>query len=228
MATDVQVVLAYRNLGCPHRLASFKYVHRYYRGLGFEVVVEHGTDDDTFTRASGINAGVRKATARVIVQSDPDSLAPPANLEEAIALAREADGVVAPFDRHLYLNLAATRQVLDGRHLDTLGPGDCEYHGSGGVGNALVFSRRTWETCGGFDERFGLWGGDDSAFVHAADAYTQPLRRVPGDVVHLWHPRLPASNPETIEYVDQFVLVAEYRDAAELGPEAVRDYVESR
>ena len=69
---------------------------------------------------------------------------------------------------------------------------------------------------------------EDAAFRYACDALVAPTRRLPGDAVHLFHPRLPISIPGGPGYVEQFAIVAEYRDAAEEGPEAVRALVENR
>lgn len=154
------VVIAYRDMGCFHRRASAAYVQRWYARHGYKTLLSQGVDDATFTRAAAINAGVRRSSHPVIVQSDPDSLVPdPVRLAEAVQLAADGDGLVIPHDRYLYLSEPATAAVLTG-HLDLteVGPGDCDESGPDGSGNVVVFSRRTWETVGGFDERFGLWG----------------------------------------------------------------------
>lgn len=230
MATDdVTVVIAYRDLGDRYRRRVFNWVREIYALTGWEVVVEAGTSVDTFTRASAINAGVRRATGAVIVQSDPDSLVGPAQLVEAVRAAAAVDQLVIPHNRYLYLDQAATLAVLDGRlSIDQCGPGECEFHGPDGRGNVVVFHRRVWERAGGFDERFPLWGGDDAAFAYACEAFCGAVHRLAGDVYHLWHPRLPQSDPNHPGYSDQFALLAQYRDAAEIGPAAVRDLVAGR
>ena len=234
MATDVSVVIAYRDMGCEHRRASARYVDAWCAQVAhvldgvWEIIRSKGTTDATFTRASAINNGVRRAAGQVIVQVDPDSLvASPNQIEAALTLARQADGLVLPHNRYLYLGPAATVDVLAGRPID-VEPADCEFYGDNNVGNVTVFSRTTWEAAGGFDERFGLWGGDDGAFAYACDALAGPTRRVDGDVIHLWHPRLPQSDPDHPDYPAQFALLAGYRDAAAVGPDAVRTLVESR
>lgn len=223
----VTVVIAYRDMGCRHRRAAFEFVLDRYTMQGFDVIVDSGTDDATFTKSRSLNAAIRRSPDGIIVHSDPDSFVPEATLRDAIALAAD-DGLVVPFSRYLYLTEAATSAVLNGHTAVT--EADCEDCGANGVGNVTVFSRSTWELCGGFDERFGLWGGDDVAFATAAAAFTQPTRRLEGDAIHLYHPRLPQSipGPRNRPYLDQFAFVAEYRDAAEIGPEAVRLLVESR
>ncbi len=244
MATDVTVVIAYRDMGCPHRRRSFAYMHGWYAGLatgwqldlgwGVNIHVEAGTDDATFTRASAINAGVRATASRIIIQTDPDTLVNPMYLRKAVQLAAEHNGLVFPHNRYVRLGAVATDDYLSGRRtLWSMSPPDYEGpagHGSGpdSPGGTVVFSRRTWELARGFDERFGLWGGDDAAFAYAAAALTTNHRRTGGDVTHLWHPRLPQSEIGSPAYVDQFAILAQYRDAAALGPQHVRDLVATR
>lgn len=228
--TDVVVVIAYRDMGCPHRRASADYVWDWYTAHGYEVVVSSGSSDETFTRAAAINSGIRLVDHPVIVQSDPDSLIPdPDRLAAAVRLAADGDGLVVPHNRYLYLTKHVTGHVLAGDFdLADVGPGDCDESGPDGVGNVVVFSRHTWRQAGGFDERFGLRAGDDAAFRYATEAMVGPIRRLPGDVVHLWHPRLPMADPAHPDYVTQFAILAEYRDAAAAGPEAVRRLVAER
>lgn len=215
MATEV--VIAYRDLGCPHRRRSFEFVHDYYQRLGYPITVESG--DETFTRASALNTAIHRSTADIIIQSDPDSFVALDALRDAVRLA-ERPGLVIPHDRYVYLTEQATGAFYEGREAN-------EYDQIGkGVGNVTVFSRHTWEASGGFDERFGMWGGDDAAFAYATEAFCAPIRRLPGDMIHLWHPRLPESVPGSVGFVEQFTLVAEYRDAAAAG--TVREYVGAR
>ena len=226
---SVDVVIAYRDMGCPHRRRSFRYVRDWYDQHGYPVLVEAGDADDTFTRASAINAAIARSGADIIVQSDPDSLVSAMALHIAILEAAAGDGLVVAHTRYLYLHQSATDAVIaGGRDLADLGPADCDTYGKGGLGNVVVFRRTTWEQVSGFDERFGLWGGDDAAFAYACEAMVAPTRRIDGDMWHLWHPRLPQSEPGGPGYADQFALLAQYRDAAQVGPDAVAALVRSR
>jgi hypothetical protein len=224
---STSVVIAYKDMGCPHRRASFQFVSAFYEDLGHEVVVEGG--DDLFTRAKGINTAIDRASGDIIIQSDPDSIVRPEMLADAIEQATTSDGLVVCHDRYLYLTEQATEAVLSGaRDFTAAQPDDCESHGHGGVGNVTVFSRATWAAVGGFDESFGVWGGDDAAFAYATDAFCGPMRRTPGDMVHLWHPRLPQSIPGDPGYAEQFALLEPWRDAAARGRDAVRELVAER
>lgn len=229
MATDIGVVIAYRDMGCEHRVRSFEHVLGWYADAGLRVTWVSGDSDDTFTRASAINEGIRRCGASVIVQSDPDSLVPLPVLEQAITLAAASPGLVIPHDQFLYTDHAGSLMVMAGDlQLTEVEPRDCEFSGANGSGNVVVFSRDTWEQVGGFDERFGLWGGDDAAFRYSVEAFYGPAQRLSGPMVHLWHPRLPQSEPGHPQYIEQFALLAQYRDAAAEGPHAVRALVEAR
>jgi len=230
MATDVSVVIAYRDMGDPHRAQAFRYVLDWWPGLDVEIVVESGSSDDTFTRASAINAAVARAGGDLIIQADPDSLVPgDPSLVDALTVAGEADGLVIPHDQYLYLTADATADLYAGRaELWEMGPEHCEFHGRDGRGNVVVFHRSVWEKVGGLDERFPMWGGDDAAFAYAVEAIVGPTVRIPGPMVHLWHPRLPQSEPGHPGYRAQFEILAQYRDAAAQGPAAVRALVEAR
>lgn len=237
--TDVSVVIAFRDLGCPHRRRSFAYVRTWYEQTGWEIIVEPGDPGREFSRAAAINAAVSRASGRVIIQADPDSiLAFPLALVVAALDAGHNPRLVIPHDRYLYLTGQATADLCQTPAADLYasnpgdlprpGPADCESWGPAGSGNVVVFSRDTWRRAGRFDERFGMWGGDDAAFRYAAEAFTGPTRRLPGDMIHLWHPRLPQSVPGHPGYARQFEILAQYRDAAEAGPQAVRELVNMR
>ena len=231
MATRVTLVVAYRDLGCEHRRVALDYTLNWWASLmpyraPWELIVEGGRDDASFTRASALNTAIGRASGDIIVQSDPDSvLANRGAVVEALAMAADGDGLIVPHDLYLYLTEAATQSVYGGQSLAALLPSDCHDYGRDGVGNVTVFRRSTWERAGGFDERFGLWGGDDAAFCYATEAFCAPLRRVLGNMVHLYHPRLPQSQPGHPGYADQFAILAEYRDAAAVGPSTVRRLV---
>jgi hypothetical protein len=177
-----------------------------------------------------LNAAIRRAAnvAPVIVQADPDSvLADPNKMDEAVELTRHG-GLVVAHDRYLYLTEQATTAVYNGRRLDTLGPADCEVSGAFGVGNVTAYTVATWRAAGGYDERCGLWSADDSIFAYCCDAFGEPTRRAGGDMVHLFHPRLPQSVPGGEGHAAETAIVATYRDAAAVGRHAVRRLVHTR
>jgi hypothetical protein len=241
---NVAVVIPWVDRGCPHRAQAYRFVREYWRAWAvryttpsvFATVSVAAWNAEPFSRAAAINRGVLGMTAwdaDVILQSDPDSIVSPQAALEAVLQALEP-GLVVAFDRYRYLTADSTEKVLRGGPVaDSWPEGSFDYlpaddEGAGGVGNVVAFSRHTWETAGGYDERFGTWGADDGAFALAAGTLTGPLRRVPGDCLHLWHPRLAQSVPGHPEYDRSMALVHQYHAAAESGPDAMRALIASR
>lgn len=224
------VVIAWRDLEqCPYRRAALVYVRGFYDQLELPVVMADCADP--FTKARALNSAIELLTDdTIVIQSDPDSvLTDILRYREAVLLAYSAPGLVIPHTRYLYLAREASEQILRfWWEPGEAGPADCEESGHAGVGNVTVFSRATWLAAGGYDERFPLWAGDDAAFAYACGALAGEQRRLPGDVIHLWHPRLEASLPGSDGYDRQAEILDQYRDAEAIGPEAVRALIEAR
>lgn len=217
---SVSVVIAHREFGDGRRTRLFEWIDARWRSWlpDAEHVRIHETTTGEFTKARGLNEGVRAATGDIIVHVDPDSIVNLSNVKTAIELASDADGLVVPFDRHYYLTEEATDHLLGD---EESGPGtvnldvaeNVEYAGPGGVGNCTVYSRMTWAKVGGYDERFGLWAGDDAAFAMACGVLVGEQRRLTGAAVHLWHERHPDSVVGSAGYLAQMSILEEYRDA---------------
>lgn len=221
------LVMPWRDLGCPHRRAAFEFVTAYWeRHLpDIEVVVDGGPEP--FSRAAALNAAISKARGDVLFEIGPDGLIPPPTVLAALGLAADADGLVLCHTRYVHLTAEATERLyalgLDA-DLDTFGPDDAEAHGSTAA-DVGCFSRATWEKAGGYDERFGVWGGDDAAFALACGTLVGEQRRMGGPWIHLWHPRLPQSEVGHPEYLTQFAILTEYVNAS-VDPDAMRLLVE--
>lgn len=215
------IVIAYRDMGVVERRRSFARALVHYGQLGWPMVVEPCPAGQAFGRAEAINRGVERLgpTVTAVLQVDPDSFVSLGAAQEAVAQAGEDDGLVVGFDSHWYLTRAATGGALIDLDEGTFRPENwaapefADEHGMTGTGNAVAFSRWTWQQAGGYDERFGTWGGDDGAFAFTCAGLFAPTRRVVGPMVHLWHPRLPESEPGHPEYVRSWDLVVRYRDA---------------
>jgi hypothetical protein len=223
---NTAIVVAYVDRGDPYRRASFGWTHRFWKQLDIPILV---STPQPFTRPSAINRAIEGSRADVFLQVDPDSVVSLRNAREALRQAEGADGLVIAFNEYLYLTKESTNELLRRTEPGLPAPTmKCEARGHGGSGNVIAFSRATWEQVGGFDERFdGVWGGCDGAFAYATGALVAPLRRVPGSMFHLWHPRQPESVPGHPEYLRQFSLLGRYRDAGD-DPAAIRALLAER
>jgi hypothetical protein len=230
--SDFSIVCAWKDFGDPHRQAAFEFTRRYWAHHFPDTELVVG-EPEPFTRASGLNAAVEAAKTDLIVQADPDSVAPYAQILAALYRARKCDGLVVPYSTYHYLGLIATERMHAlpvGDLPESVTEAECQFSGGGGCGPVTVFSRSTWEKAQGYDERFGLWGGDDGAFALACDAFCdQVTRTVDGPMFHSYHPRLTQSIPGREGYADQFSILAEYAAAsARGGRAAVRQHVIER
>lgn len=221
----MEIVVPWVDRGCEHRRRAFEFVKKWWDT--YPVVV---SSPDPFAWGVALNDAIEEMPDdAIVVHSDPDSFVPHARLVEAVQLAAASDGLVIPFDRYGYLTAAGAGDFYRTGCITrtAYAPSPFEFEGQGGSGNVTVYSRRTWEQAGGYDPRFGTWGGADGAFAFCCDALVAPTRRLEGLMVHLWHPRLPESKPGGPGYAEQFAMVAEYRDAAG-DADALRALIEAR
>lgn len=228
---SVAVLIPYHDFGDEYRRRALTYVKGWFTAH-FEDWPLSVSDMTAarFTKARALNLGVQALDEDVIVQCDPDSiLDDPQRLHLAVERALEHPGLVIPHNRYCYLAQGPTAAFLAGELTpEGIFNAQCDEMGHFGRGNLVVYTKETWRLAGGYDERFPLWGGDDAAFAMACEALAGPPTRLRGDVIHLWHPRLPQTETTHPGYIAQFAILSEYRDANEQGPEAVRKLVEKR
>src|SRR5690606_12330254 len=86
------------------------------------------------------------------------------------------------------------------------------HHASG----AVIVPVSLWREIGGFDERFRSWGGEDRALWLACNVLRGRLdsHRIPGEAIHLWHPRSPERDQSRADYQANVELAKRYKRAA--------------
>lgn len=153
-----------------------------------------------FNRSAAVNRAAKLASDwDVAVIIDSDVICDPNRVKEAVRIAHETGSMVLPHSERLDLSDQAGRLVRSGQ-LDPLG--DFSDHrtrrrfvrraysvdnGHPSVSSVVVVPRRLWDTIGGFDEMFRGWGYEDTAFAAAAETFGG-IVRMPGEVIHFWHP----------------------------------------
>lgn len=179
-------------------------------------IYEGVSPDGPFQRAAAINdAAAQAGPWDVALIIDADVMLPAVNVREAADRAHISGKVTWAHRRWRELTKEAT-EALTGEKSDLRAPGilggpiiesDFTAVDMGGKPlldlsvsktTALSWScciairRDAWDTIGGFDERFVGWGHEDAAFMSAAGALIG-WDRVEGDVLNLWHPRIPGA-----------------------------------
>lgn len=214
----IPICVPYRGDG-GHRDQSWAFVREWWTSLEIGPVIT-GDVDGPFNRAAARNAAAHIAGSwDVAIFGDADTFMPdPAPIRRAI---EGVDGrVVLPHDRYAALTSYGTRQLLRGRRWQR----HVKYEREDVPLGIVVVSRQAWETVGGFDERFTSWGGEDVAF-RSASTTLSAVARIPGTLVHLWHPR----DPGKAKYIAERggPLRQEYR-SAEGDPIAMRKLLEGK
>jgi hypothetical protein len=179
-------------------------------------IYEGASPSGPFQRAAAINdAAAQAGEWDVAVIIDADVMLPEANVREAVDRAWISGKVTWAHRRWRELTKEATERLTGGK-ADRYAPGilgggiedaDFTAEDTGGkplldlsVSKTTAFSwscciairRDAWDTIGGFDERFVGWGHEDAAFMSAAGALVG-WNRLEGDVLNLWHPRVPGA-----------------------------------
>lgn len=186
LETDFEIIVPYGGAN-PHREAAKEHVLQYLGSVCPEVYGHLVTSDvRPFPKAQLVNHAVHEVTAPVVLLVDADTVVPAAQILEAVRLAGEAPGLVFAFDHYQRLTRAATARVLAGEHCHP-GPSWIEWsrHDAGSHG-CIVVQRESFLAVDGYDERFAGWGYEDLD-LNRRMAERWPLRRVPGDLYHLWH-----------------------------------------
>lgn len=196
-------------------------------------VFDTDTDHDRYNRGAARNAGVREAESKgcdVVILADADTIFEPVPDWVEIAKTALADGQVhMPHLRCHSLSKRASRHLIETGVPPTSLEGGWESPGA-----CYVLAPSTHWKCGGFDERFVGWGGEDDQYVSAA---TCLVGLVHHDYValSLWHPawrdkgspRVRANLALAQHYLDAVedpaamrALIAERLEAAPVIPEA--------
>jgi hypothetical protein len=150
-----------------------------------------------FNRSAAVNRAARLAGDwDVAVIIDADVVCDPNRVKEAVELAHTSGSMVLPHNERLDLSEQASRLYRAGQVPDLsehrarrrfVRRRYAEDNGHPSVSSVVVVPRRLWNEIGGFDETFRGWGYEDTAFAAAAETFGGIIR-MPGEVIHFWHP----------------------------------------
>lgn len=185
------IVTAFRDRGRdPNRPANLKRVSEHWAASPWEhlVVDDGGSGYEPFNRSRAYNRALRLTDADVLVYAEADLIVPFEQIEQGIALAAEASGLVVPFHQFLEIceedSIRVRRREIqphETRHQQVRG----DYQSIGAVN---ILRRDSIDAIGQWPEEFsGAWF-DDDACRHAFDVCCeQKTRFVNGPGWHLYH-----------------------------------------
>lgn len=190
-------------------------------------IIEADSGHQPFNRAASRNSGVRRArhlpdgmVAGILVVCDADALVQAEPLREAVAAA--CDGKLhLPYTEAVLLSQDGSDAVHGGTD-----PAKARiWHvNPNSVGGCVVVAYETWQTVGGWDERFANWGFEDTAFWASVDTLFGTVRH-DGQLFDLWH--LDRRGVGSPQWHTGKALCDRYTDARG-NPDAIRALIEER
>lgn len=180
-----------------------------------------------FNRSAAINAAARQAGQwEAAIIADADVIVPQANIGKAIDIALTTGQLTFPWTTRRNLRNTITKRIIEGWPV-TIDPRPANdrshnphvaldlplWPESMTCSSCLVVPRQLWDLVGGFDERFAGWGWDDVAFHRSSVTLAGGQQAVPGDLLHLWHPRAPERNHPDDRFWANKALGQRYKDA---------------
>lgn len=184
----------------PYRRAAFELVRGWVEELdGWTVVRARATvtgapaADRSRARNHWLSGRGGADNTDVLVFLDGDSLIPHEQLEVAAELAFTRPGMVFAYDLYTRLSREQTA-ALTSTNLASAFELEPEWTlPNAGSTGAVAITPACFDEVGGYDEAY-VHGREDHDFAYRC-SLLWPIRRVPGPLVHLWHPR-PAVEPE--------------------------------
>lgn len=163
-----------------------------------EICYGQGPEYGPFNRSAALNEAFQKSSGSVVIVADADTSFDYDSVSVAIEVAEAASRWVLPYDVYYNLLPLETSVMLTQPPSSKFRePAKWQHRLTDSVSGVVVVPRAAFEAVGGFDERFRNWGGEDRAFAASLDVLWSPMYRVPGAVMHLWHPEgLRFQNPD--------------------------------
>jgi hypothetical protein len=226
------VCIPWRPTDDERRSMAFDWCWRWWQAQRWPAVTSAGLVG-AFNLAAARNAAARQAIESygllrhdTLVFADADTFGQREYVRFAISIATSRLGAVYPHDHYWSLSEAATNRVLASHpeqpaiSAGTLSVDDVEGPvNRTSVAGIIVCSVGSFETVGGFDQRFTAWGAEDVAFSLVCRDVLGSALRLPGHVWHLCHDRAGYSSSRDDAHD---ALLADYRRAALAGPHALR------
>jgi len=196
--TDVALLIPWRP-STPERQKIFTWVALRWTSIFPRIrhYIGHGPFGGEFNRSAARNHAANLADgAKIFILADADTVPQPDVLISAIYDAMAEQRCVLPYTTYYNLRPEETRAILK-KKVDAPLPEPTKwiYKLDDSISGCVVIPSRIFYMVGGFDERFQAWGEEDRAFIEAVEVIHQPIHRLPGYVLHLYH-----DAPESVRF----------------------------
>ncbi|WP_053362690.1 galactosyltransferase-related protein [Bacillus sp. FJAT-27251] len=190
----LSILMPYRPDNGP-RDRAFSWVKEFYnKMLPESEICISDCSTPLFSRAEAINNSAKQATGDIFIIVDADIFLDPYIVNKSVHLLNEHAWII-PYSRVKHISKKSTKALLN---TEPSWPAQIQFEVSKSadaaarnfVGGINIIPRKTFETVGGFDERFLGYGAEDDAFGHSVNTLCGPYLRLDTDIFHLWHPRV--------------------------------------
>lgn len=219
MLDGVSVLVPYRPDGGYREQAWESVVRDAWEQSGAELIVESpgpGASPAEFNHPAAINAAASHASGGVLIVADADCLWTPTNLPSLLVEAVQGGAHWAMARRYAQLTASQSRRLVK----RSAPPSEVLLQRAKWVGDSVSWAglicmrAGDFASVGGYDERWAWWGADDAAFGLSMETLVGPHVRVPGSILHLWHPTPLAHNYGHERHPEQYALGERYKAAA--------------
>jgi hypothetical protein len=187
----VSLLVPFREDASGTRTAPFEWLRAYYRAhLPAAEIVVGECAGDPYSKSIAVNDAARRSAGDIFAILDADTWLSPRVIERCAAAIRTSGAGLWFLPHRASYELCREDTACDPAQYDSFGvPTRYERRVDRGPGQALIISADGFSTVGGFDPRFRGWGGEDRAFVRAADTLYAEHRRTRDWILSLWHER---------------------------------------
>ena len=188
MIVKICVVIPWRSqkLRIPAQRATVRFYREALDSLDYSIIFADSKGE--FNRAEARNIGVSNAireSADIVIVGDADTIPEKVALLMAINVAITKSECVLPYTQYRSLTNLSTLIYL---YLNKKFGASIFKEVFGANGSIYVFRPEVWEKCGGQDQNFKSWGGEDTAFVIAYKrVFNKDFIRIKGIVIALQH-----------------------------------------
>lgn len=219
MLDGVSVLVPYRPDNGYRQAAWEGVVRDAWEATGAELIIQSpgpGASPAEFNHPAAINEAASNASHDLLIVADADCLWAPSALPEMLVEAVQGGSHWAMARRYAQLTTSQSRRLVKRGTPPHEGLADRAVWVGDSVSWAGLICMRAedFATVGGYDERWAWWGADDMAFGLTMETLIGPHERVPGVVLHLWHPTPLAHNYGHERHAEQYALGERYKAAA--------------
>jgi hypothetical protein len=172
--------------------------------------------DGAWSKGAAVDMLIRDTDADGLIVHDADVIVSDEALQRSMTAVEAGAAWSQPHGMVYRLSRRGTQLVYEGRLAEGRMPprACCERHPHYGPhgGGIVVLTRAAYDTSGGIDPRFTVWGGEDEAWARALDTLVGPCVRFDAPMLHLWHPRMPRRPGNRASEANE-IIAARYAEA---------------